>query len=114
MRGSDLTFNSVQLLYYKYRKINVKRGGSYIDSPDWIKKKKATISPKNKDDKCLHYAATVTLSYGEIESFLERVLNIVLFINKYNWDGFKYPSKIDDRKMFAKIIRQLLLMFYTL
>ena len=46
MKGSDFIFNSVQLLYYKCHKINFKRGGLYIDSPDWIKKKKATINPK--------------------------------------------------------------------
>ena len=67
IRGSDFIFDSVQLLYYKYHNINFKCGGSYIDSPDWTKKKKATISPKNKDDKCFHYAATVALSYGKIE-----------------------------------------------
>ena len=39
MRRSDFIFDSVQLLYYKCHKINFKRGGSYIDSTDWIKKK---------------------------------------------------------------------------
>ena len=29
----------------KCHKVNFKRGGSYNDSPDWIKKKKATINP---------------------------------------------------------------------
>ena len=38
MRGSDCIFDSVQLLYYKYHKINFKHGGSYIDSPEWTKK----------------------------------------------------------------------------
>ena len=46
MRGSDFIFDSVQLMYYKCHKVNFRRGGSYIDSPDWIKKKKATINPK--------------------------------------------------------------------
>ena len=40
--------------------------GSYIDSPDWIKKEKVTINPKNTDDKCFQYAATVALNYEEI------------------------------------------------
>ena len=84
MRGSDLIFDSVQLLYYKCYKINFKRGGSYIDFPDWMKKKKATINTKHKGDKCFQYAATVALNYGEIESYSERVSNIMLFINKYN------------------------------
>ena len=26
--------------------------GSFIDSPDWIEKKKATINSKNTDDTC--------------------------------------------------------------
>ena len=61
-----------------------KRGGSYIDFPDWMKKKKATINTRHKVDKCFQYAATVALNYGEIESYPERVSNIMLFINKYN------------------------------
>ena len=40
MRGSDFIFDSVQLLDYKYHKINFKCGWSYIDSPDWIKGEK--------------------------------------------------------------------------
>ena len=28
--------------------------------------------------------------------------NVKLFINKYNWNGIKYPSKIDDMKTFEK------------
>ena len=54
-------------MYYKYHKVNFKRGSSYFDSLDWIKKKKATISSKNTDDKCFHYSATVALIYGKIK-----------------------------------------------
>ena len=39
-KGSEFVFNYVQLLYYKCRKINPNRGGSYIGSSDWIKNKK--------------------------------------------------------------------------
>ena len=39
------------------------RSGSYIDSPDWIKNKKATINTINKkDNKCFQYAVTVALN----------------------------------------------------
>ena len=38
MRGSDFVFDSVQLMYFKCHKVNFKRGGWYIDLPDWIKK----------------------------------------------------------------------------
>ena len=40
MRVSDFIFDSIQLMHYKCHKVNFKRCGSYIDSPDWIKKKK--------------------------------------------------------------------------
>ena len=68
IRGNDFIFGSVQFLYYKCHKVNFKRGGSHIDFPDWIKKKKATINPKNTDDKCFQYTATVALNYEEIKS----------------------------------------------
>ena len=32
----------------------------------------------------------------------EAFLNIKPFVNKHNWDGTKYPSKIDDWKTFVK------------
>ena len=48
MRGSELVFNCVQLLYYKCHKTIFSRGGSYIDCPDWIKNKNAAINPINK------------------------------------------------------------------
>ena len=73
MKGSDFIFDSVQLLYCKCHIVNFKLGGSYIDSPDWIKKKKAAINPKNNDNKCFQYAATVVLNYEEIK-----------------WNPFKY------------------------
>ena len=38
MKGGDSVFDYVHLLYYKSHKKNLNRGGSYIDSPDWIKK----------------------------------------------------------------------------
>ena len=37
MKGSAFVLDYVRLLYYKCHKINLSRGGSYIDSPDWIK-----------------------------------------------------------------------------
>ena len=60
MKDSKFVFDYVHLLYYKYHKINLNRGGSYIDSPDWIKNKKATKNPVNKKDKnCFQFAVTV-------------------------------------------------------
>ena len=91
MRGSNFIFNSVQLLCYKYHKIDFKCGRSNIDSSDSIKKKKATINPKNKDDRCFQHVQTVVLNHEEIKRDPQRISKIKTFINKYNWDGIKYP-----------------------
>ena len=47
MRGSEFIIDSVDLLEYKLQKISLKRGRSYIDSPKWLKNKKATTNPRN-------------------------------------------------------------------
>ena len=43
-----------------------RRDGSYIDSPQEIKKKQATVNPKMKDetdDTCFQYAVSVAVNY---------------------------------------------------
>ena len=40
MEGNQFILDSVQQMYYKCYKVNFRRGGSYNDSLDWIKKKK--------------------------------------------------------------------------
>ena len=82
MKGSDFTFDYVNLLHYKYHKINLKRGGSCTDFPDWIKNNKATIIPVNDDDKCFQYAATVALYHKEIEKKSTRMSKIKPFLDK--------------------------------
>ena len=50
--GSNFVFESVDLLSYHIHKTSLKRENSDIKSPEWIANKKATINPKNEDDKC--------------------------------------------------------------
>ena len=64
MRGSEFIFDSVDLLHYNLQKISLNRkGSSYIDSPKWLKNKKATINPKNNDNNCFQYVLTAALNY---------------------------------------------------
>ena len=49
MKGSDFIFDCVHLSNYKYHKVNLNCGGSYIDSPDWIKNRKTTINQINEN-----------------------------------------------------------------
>ena len=72
MRESEFIFDSVDALYYNLNKVSLDRGGSYIDSPKWLKNKKATINLKNNDHKCFQYPLTVALNYEQIEKDPER------------------------------------------
>ena len=102
LKGSTFVFESVDLLYYILHKISLNRGGSYIDSPDWINNKKATINPKNKDNECLKYAITVALNHEKIKKDSQRTLKIKAFIDKYNWKGIELPSYSKDWKKFEQ------------
>ena len=73
---SKFVFENVELLHYKLHKISLNRGGSYVDSPEWLKNKKATINPKNNDEKCFQYALTVALNYQNIKNNPERITKI--------------------------------------
>ena len=81
MRRNKFVPNSIDLLYYHLQKIGLKRGGSYIDSPEWLKNKKATIDSKNNDDNCFQYALTVALIHQKIEKNPQRIskFNLSLF-----------------------------------
>ena len=86
-------------MYHKYHEINPNRGRSCIDSPEWIKNKKATINSINKkDSKCFQYAVIVALICEEIKRDSQRTTKIKPFINKYNWEGINFPSEKNDQK----------------
>ena len=80
MKGSKLIFDSVDLLYYNFLKISLNRGGSYTDSPNWLKNKKATINPKNNNNKGFKYAITGALNHKSIVKDQQEISKIKLFI----------------------------------
>ena len=98
MRGSEFIFDSVDALYYDLNKISLSRGGSFIDSPKWLKNKKATINPKNNDDKCFQYALTVALSHEQIKNIPERISKIKPFIDQYNWKEIDFLTSFNSWK----------------
>ena len=104
MKKSNLTYDRVRAFYYKLHKISTNSsGGSYTDSPDWIKNKKATINPKNKNNgKYMQYSISVALNHEQIDNYLERISTIKHFINKYDWKDIHFPSHRKDWNTFEK------------
>ena len=90
MRGSEFEFDGVNFLYYDFNKTSINRGGSYIDSPKWLKDKKSTKNPKNNDDKCFQYAVTLALNLDKIKKDPQRISKIKPFIEKYNWGDINF------------------------
>ena len=74
-RGSEFIPDSVELLYYHFQRIDIRRAESYIISPDWIASKKATINPKNeKDNECFKWSIISELNYNKInQKYLKKI-----------------------------------------
>ena len=100
-RGSKVVFDNVGSLYYKLHKINLNRGGSHIDSPKWLKNKKA-MNPKNNDEKSFQYAVNVALNHEQIKKDSRRITKIKPFIDQYNWKEIDFPSHGKDLNEFGK------------
>ena len=57
IKGSYFVFESVELMDCKLHRVRLRRGESYIKSPEWLLHKRATKNPKNKnDDECLRWS----------------------------------------------------------
>ena len=102
MKGGEFIFDSIDLLYYRFYKISLNRGGSYIDSPDWMKNKKATINPQNKDNKSFKYAIAIALNHEKTKKDPQTISKIKPFIDNYNWKDIEFPSHSKDWKKFEQ------------
>ena len=92
MNGSGFIFDSVDLLHYKFQKVSLVSGASYIDSPKWLKSKKATINSKNNNCKCLQYA----LNHQKNKNNPARVSKIMPFIHPYICKEIVFSSDKND------------------
>ena len=103
MKGTSYIFERVDLLEYHFHKISLNRGSSYIESPEWIKRKKVTINPKNtNDNKCFQYAIIAALNYQKIDHHSERISKLKPFIDNFNWDNIDFPAGHKDSSVFEK------------
>ena len=77
MKGSEFVYDYVDLLHYRFHRISLNRGGSYIDSPKWLINKKATINPKNNDDKCFQVIENIEKDPQRISKIKPLLINII-------------------------------------
>ena len=98
-RGSGFTHDSVGLLYYHFQRIDIRRGESYIVSPDWIASKKATINPKNeKDNEYFKWSIIAGLNYNRINKKESKKLLKFIRVNtdfssyQRDWEEFEQEN----------------------
>ena len=110
IKGSDFVFESVELVDYKLHRVRLRRGGSYVKSPEWLANKKATINPKNKnDDECLRWSTISALNYNEI---MKKEFENIFMKIKHEDNDFSFFIFQETGKILNKIMNQLLLMSY--
>ena len=78
-RGSEIILDSVELSYYCFQRIDIRRAKSYIITPDWIAYKKATINPKTEtENECFKWSIILELNYNKIkEKELKKILKFI-------------------------------------
>ena len=60
--GSSFVYESVEECNMHFHKIDLRRGSSFIDTPEWLKNKKATINLQNTNNAyCFMYAIAIAL-----------------------------------------------------
>ena len=91
INGSEFVFESVQLRDFKLHRVRLKRGGSYMKSPEWLENKKAIINPKNKNDnECLWWSTICALNYNEI---MKREFENIVKNIKREYKGFSLQKR---------------------
>ena len=90
--SNEIHIMYINYLHYELNRITISKGGSYIESPKWLKDKKCTINQKNTDNKCFQYATTLALNFNNIDKHHQRISKIKPFIDNYNWNDINFPA----------------------
>ena len=98
---TDFKFQSADRLDYKLPKIKLRREGSYIESPKWVRNKRATIN-----DNYFQYALTFALNYQNIEIIQKeyQILFPLLMIIIANGQIFHHTETVKKKVRSQKIL----------
>ena len=90
LKGIDFLFDYIHGLFHGFHRISPNCGGCYINSPKWLKNKKATINPKI-NNKCFQNMVAFALNWKKIENIQKDVKDWTLYkpiylkINKFSY-----------------------------
>ena len=99
--GSGWYFKEVVQLEINTTEFNPMKGSSYIPLPDWIMRKKAIVSIRNKDEKCFLWSVLRYLHPREKNDC--RLKDLEKYEFSLNTKGITFPMKIKDIIKFEKL-----------
>ena len=109
--SSSFSYESVEECNIHFNKIDLRRGASYIETPKWLKWKKATINPKNTHDVyCFMHATAIALYHNELGMNPEQISKKLLaYAQKFNWHEIDFPACFADYAIFEKLNQDIAL-----
>ena len=112
--SSSFTYESVEECNIHFNKKDLRSGATYIESPKWLKNKKATINPKNtKVVYCFMYAATIALYHDKLGNNPERISQkLSIHTRVFNWDDIDFPASYEDYALFEDVALNILYVPY--
>ena len=103
--SSSFVYESVEECNIHFHKIDLRRGASFIDTPEWLKNKKATINPQNTNNAyCFMYAIAIALFHEALGNNPGRISKkLIEYVNAFNWHDIDFPASYDDYVLFEKL-----------
>ena len=79
-------YESVEECNIDFHKIDLRRGASFIDNPEWLKNKKATINAQNTNNAyCFMYAIAIALFHEALGNNPGRISKkLIEYVNAFN------------------------------
>ena len=102
-KGSNFKFSDIEELNIHIHQINLKRGSSYVKTPEWIKNKKATINPYNTNDEyCFAHSIVISLYHEQIGKNPQRNAKLRPYCKHFDWTSINFPTGLKEWKEFEK------------
>ena len=75
-------------------------GSSFIESPSFIKSKRAVVNVDNADEKCFEWAVLSALH--PVKNDCKYLYNYEKYEHTLNWNGIRFPTPLDNIRIFER------------
>lgn len=103
--GSGWRFEKILLLGMKSLNYSPNRGGSFIPTPQELKKRNSLLNIRNSDEFCFLYCIIAKL-FPQRQN-RERVIHYIQHLKRISYDGLSFPLKLEDVHLFVKQNRDI-------